>query len=75
MQKYLNSGGNSAVKHFEIGPDFIKIEFLDDAIYLYDQNQPGAKHVEKMKALAIGGRGLNSYISTFVKKNYAKKIR
>lgn len=75
MQKYRNSSGDSAIKQFELGPDFIKIEFLDGALYLYDHIKPGSKHVEKMKTLALDGRGLNSYINSHVKKTYAKKIR
>ena len=39
-------------------------------IYLYGPQHPGPRHVERMKELAIVGRGLSSYISRVVHNDY-----
>lgn len=75
MERYRNIGGNSGVKSFEIGLDNIIVQFNDGGTYLYNYVKPGAANVEHMKVLARSGHGLNSFISTIIKKNYAKKIR
>jgi hypothetical protein len=41
--------------------------------YLYDSTTPGSVVVERMKALAVQGHGLNAYISSVVKGRYARK--
>lgn len=74
MQNYLNLDGKSGISRYENGSDFIKVEFNDGSIYLYDYSAPGQSQVEEMKRLAIEGRGLNSYIGKFVIKNYAAKL-
>ena len=75
MQLYKNLGGNSGVSAYAISDDSITVQFNDGGTYLYNYNKPGAQSVERMKQLAISGRGLNSFISTSVKKNYASKLR
>jgi hypothetical protein len=75
MERYKNLGGNSSVAGYEIENDFIKVQFMDGSIYLYDSSRPGSYHVNNMKKLAKNGQGLNSYIGTEVKKNYALKLR
>ncbi|MDR3741716.1 MAG: hypothetical protein P4L40_22075 [Terracidiphilus sp.] len=75
MQIYRNMGGDSGVTGFEISDGSIVVEFKDRSAYLYDYSRPGQAAVEYMKQLAIAGRGLNSYISSHVKKNYARKLR
>jgi len=73
MEKYRNVNGDSAVAAYEIGSDFIRIRFGNSSVYVYDAVAPGVHHVEQMKALAIAGRGLGTYISQNVRKNYARK--
>ncbi len=73
MQRYKNLEGNSGVTAFEIGDDYIKVEFKDGATYLYNYSRPGQHDVEQMKRLAIKGIGLNSFIKKNVKENYASK--
>ncbi len=73
MQRYSNKGGDSGVHSYECGESFIRVRFTKGGQYLYDNNKPGAVHVDKMKLLAQKGEGLNSYISKYVKSNYAKK--
>ena len=75
MEHYKNLGGNSGVKAYEIGDDSITVQFKDGAIYLYTNGSAGSSAIEKMKALAVSGSGLNSFISSTVKKGYARKIR
>lgn len=75
VEHYKNLNGNSGVSAFEIKDSSITVQFDDGAIYLYDETRPGKPSVDHMKGLAQKGSGLNSYISTVVKKNYAKKIR
>jgi hypothetical protein len=72
MPTYKNLGGSSGITFYEIGDDFIEVTLKDNSIYLYNYNRPGKLHVDKMKALAKAGSGLNSYIGLYVKKNYAK---
>lgn len=75
MEQYRNIGGNSGVSAYEIGGDFIKVMFKDGSLYLYNYGSTGQLNIETMKELAIRGTGLNSFISTTVRKNYAAKLR
>jgi hypothetical protein len=58
---------------FEIGEDYILVEFVTGGIYLYNYLKPGRSHVEEMKKLALAQKGLSTYITQRVKKNYAAK--
>ena len=75
MTPYRNLGGNSNVLAYEANADSIHVLFKSGAYqnYLYNSVCPGLAIVEKMKFLAAQGRGLNSYISSIVKNNYAQK--
>ena len=75
MERYKNLGGKSGVAAYEIGNDSITVQFHDGAIYLYNNQKPGSVNVERMKSLAISGQGLNSFISSDIKKNYIAKLR
>lgn len=75
MPAYLNLSGRSGIRSYEIEDDFIEVTFKDHSVYLYDHAKPGNSVVDHMKKLAKAGSGLNSYISSLVKKNYARKIR
>lgn len=75
MPAYKNKGGNSGVVYYEITADSITVEFRDGWKYVYDAGNPGAATVAKMKELAQAGQGLNSYISSVVKKNFSRKYR
>lgn len=69
----MNLSGKSGVVAYEIGSDFIRVQFKDGSVYLYIYENPGKFDVEKMKELARQGSGLNSYINKQVKNNYQKK--
>ena len=73
MQRYRNLGGSSGVVAYEIEPDAITLRFRGGATYRYTHAVTGRTDVEKMKALAAGGRGLSTFVSRQVGKRYARK--
>jgi hypothetical protein len=75
MTPYRNLGGNSNVVAYEVNEDSIQVVFKSGACrnYLYNSVRPGKAVVERMKLLAAKGQGLNSYISSVVKDNFASK--
>ena len=75
MTPYQNLGRDSGVAAYEIGNDSITVQFKDGAVYLYNYESTGSGDIETMKQLAANGKGLNSFISTTVKKRYAAKLR
>lgn len=75
MQRYANKGGNSGVVAFEIEDNSITVQFKDGWNYVYDNSAPGASVVAQMKTLALSGHGLNSFISSIVKKSFSRKYR
>lgn len=59
MISYKNLSGDSGVKEYEIGSNFIKIRFIHrKTVFVYDHSHPGSAHVEKMKRFAKNGKGL-----------------
>jgi len=75
MERYKNLGGDSGVVAYEIGDKYIKVQFHDGSLYLYNYQSAGSNNIENMKELAIAGQGLNSFISRIVRKGYASKLR
>ena len=75
MEKYKDLAGNSGIRSYEIGDDSIIIVFNDGGKYLYNYQSTGSYNVERMKILAVSGRGLNTFISKSVKKRFASKLR
>lgn len=75
MIPYRNLNGDSNVVSYETTDDSIHVVFRSGAFrnYLYDHSRPGKIMVDRMKALAAQGHGLNSYITTTVRKSYARK--
>jgi predicted AlkP superfamily pyrophosphatase or phosphodiesterase len=71
MEKYKSSERSSGVSLFEIGTDYIQIQFSTSSRrYCYSYQKAGEHHVEQMKILAKKGSGLNTYINRYVKKLY-----
>jgi hypothetical protein len=70
MIPYKNLSGNSGIIAYETGKTYIRILFKD-GIYTYDYSKPGRKSVEVLKLLAVKGKGLSTYISRFIRENYA----
>ena len=73
MTPYGNLSSDSGVVAYEIGGDCIKVQFRHSGkLYVYDSGRPGLSHVQQMQSLAVAGRGLSTYISQHVKKNYSR---
>lgn len=70
---YKDLGGNSGVLGYEAGSDFIRVKFYYSDVYTYTYAHTGKKHVEEMKRLAAKGKGLATYISRFVRDDYARR--
>jgi hypothetical protein len=51
------------------------VEFGGGSTYLYNTRSTSSANIMEMKRLAAAGQGLNSYISQFVRKEYAEKLR
>jgi hypothetical protein len=75
MQWYKNTNGDSGISAYEYGPDFIRVQFSDGAVYLYTNSSAGIQNIMTMKKLADQGNGLNSFINKNVRKSYARKER
>lgn len=74
MEPYKNLGGNSGVLAYQIGNDYIKVQFKEGrwTLYVYTYQSAGLAAVETMKNLAQQGHGLNSFISTY-QPNHSSK--
>jgi len=70
VQRYLNLSGDSGVIAYEIGADYIRVQFRTGLPYRYSHARAGRHHVERMKELAEAGRGLSTYISQHVSDKY-----
>lgn len=73
MHRYRNLSGHSGVVAYEIGRDFIAVRFAGGDTYRYTHAKPGRTQVEAMKALALAGRGLSTYISRHVREAYESR--
>jgi len=65
MVKYRDWERDSGVIAYEIGIDFIIVEFRrgKHTIYTYTYRSAGQNNVERMKFLAQNGDGLNEFIN------------
>jgi hypothetical protein len=73
MTPYGNLSSDSGVVAYENGDSFIKVQFRHSPkLYVYNSAKPGSSHVYQMQRLAAAGRGLSTYISQYVKKNYSR---
>ncbi len=73
MTTYLNKNHTSGVSAYKEGLNYIIVKFKDGMFYLYTHKKTGEKLVERMKALAIEGQGLNAFIKRCVDKKYEKR--
>lgn len=67
-------GSDSGVSAYQVGKDFIIVQFKSGDRYRYDHATPGRQHVDAMKGRAASGHGLATYISQQVGANYAEKL-
>lgn len=72
MERYANRGGNSGVVAFEIGSNYISVQFRGNSkLYTWSyEGKAGQRHVDNMKSLARSGSGLGGYINSNVKFLY-----
>ncbi len=73
MEPYQNLSGNSGVAAYEIGEDYIRVQFTSGSVYVYTYDSAGADNIEQMKRLARKGQGLNTFINTNVREEYARR--
>lgn len=73
MIRYLNLSGNSGVAAYALAPQSILVMFWNGAVYCYTYKSAGQENVEEMKRLAQVGQGLNTFINTTVRQDYASK--
>ncbi len=73
MEIYKDIDGDSGVRSYEYGTDYIRVQFKTGAQYLYTYKSTGRENVEHMKRLAKEGDGLNAFINTTVRKNYDQR--
>ena len=73
MRDYQNLAGNSGIQAYEILRNGIVIRFNGGAPISTTTTTPGRIHVDEMKRLAIGGRGLSTYIARFGGE-YARRL-
>jgi len=74
MILYKNVHGNSGVKSYYLGDDYILIEF-NDAYYLYSFDSAGYEAVVEMKRKAKKGKGLSGFISKHIRERYEKMYK
>jgi hypothetical protein len=75
VERYKNLSGDSGVVAYGLESGSITVQFQDGWKYEYTNNSAGADAVGIMQRLAMSGRGLSTYISTSVRKGYARKFR
>ncbi len=64
MQRYSSrSGKPSGVIGFEIGNNFITVQFTNFKTYTYTYRSAGMSTVETMKNLALAQQGLSTFIA------------
>ncbi|MFY0310165.1 hypothetical protein ACFMBG_09770 [Leisingera sp. D0M16] len=74
METYSNFGRDSGVVAFEIGRDYILVQFSDGSIYEYTSISVGRRNLDEMARLARQGEGLNSFINRMVRQRYSRRI-
>jgi len=72
MTKYRNLNGNSNVISYEMGSDYIRVQFGTGSPYVYTYQSAGKENIEHAKKLAQQGYGLNSFIVRNMRKLYAR---
>lgn len=73
MERYRNLGGDSNVAAYDFGDDYIRVRFKDGRTYLYTYLSAGSANIERAKAFALAGHGLNAFINLHMRKKYAGK--
>ncbi len=75
MHRYKDLNGNSGVTAYDLGTDYIDVEFRDGKLYRYTHHVPGRQEVEIMKQLAEEGQNLATFINKYVRDRFAIRLR
>lgn len=62
MQPYKNLENGSSILQFKIGREYIIIQFKNKSTIEFTYERAGKDLVERLKQLAVKGRGLQRYI-------------
>lgn len=73
--RYKNLSGASKVARYEIQKDMVTIRFTDSSVYNYSNQSAGTANIDKMKTLAVAGKGLGTFIDANLKDLFMRKIR
>ena len=72
---YKSLNPQAGVVNYEITGHSMVVEFAGGKYrYVYNSDSPGIVHMMAMKRLAAQGKGLTTYISQHVGKNYARRL-
>lgn len=64
VERYKNLSGTSGVLWYQVETEAVVVTFVGRPDrYRYSYQSAGRENVEKMKALAVAGRGLSTFIS------------
>ena len=76
MKPYRNLSGDAGVAAYELGPDWIRIQFIRGGTYRYTRDSVGSRKLKEMKRLAEEGRGLTTFINQHpgVKNGYTTHL-
>lgn len=75
LNRYADPDVHAGISAYALLRDAIVVEFRDGSQYLYNQDCPGRRHVERMRALAQDRLGLDRYINRRVGRRFAAKLR
>ena len=67
LTPYGNGNGNSGIIGYEIGNDWMDIEYANGGIYTYTEKNVGEVNFLKMQVFAMQGSGLNAFINKEVR--------
>ena len=54
MERYRDIDNDSGVAGYEIGPDYIRVQFKDGSVYLYTYTSAGSSYIEEMNKVSSG---------------------
>jgi hypothetical protein len=74
VETYVNRSGDSGITAYEIGADYIVVQFIGGDVYRYTYRSAGKRAIETMKKLAATGKGLSTYISQTIRQQYEKRL-
>ena len=64
MESYVSKSGKpSGIIAYEMGDDYIEVQFKTNPPYKYTNDSAGKEMVAKMKQLALDQQGLSAYIA------------